>query len=193
MKGYFTQEELIQFGFKSLGTNVQISTKASLYDTNKMIIGSNVRIDDFALLIGNVEIHDFVHIGAYCGLHASQSGKIVFDDFSGISSNVTIYASSDLFDGEAMTARPGLPSTCTKAICTTVHLEKYSQVGTGSTILPNGSIGEGTAVGAMSLVNKPLEPWYIYFGIPCKKIKKRSSKMLKLIEEHLNTQASKGK
>jgi galactoside O-acetyltransferase len=138
MNGFYSEEELEQIGFGFVGKNVSISKKASIYGANKMRIGNNVRIDDFAILIGNIEIGNYVHIGAYCGLHASMDGKIIFKDFSGISSNVTIYASSDSFDGEYMTGRPGIPDSCTNVVCDTIVLGKYSQVGTGSTLLGGG-------------------------------------------------------
>lgn len=184
MNGYYTKEELLELGFSSVGEDVYVSRKASIYGAAKMKIGSHVRIDDFALLIGNVEIHDYVHIGAYCGLHASQDGKIIFEDYSGISSNVTIYASSDSFSGEYITGRPGLPDECMDVICETVRLGKYSQIGTGSTVIPGGSLGEGTAVGAMSLINKKLDDWKIYCGIPCRCVKERSKQMLTRLPQH---------
>ena len=187
--GFFTHDELLCFGFKSIGDNVLISKKASIYGAEQMSIGNNVRIDDFVLLVGNIEIHNYVHIGAFSGLHASQGGRIVFYDFSGISSNVNIYASSDSFDGEYCTARPGLPDDCMKTHCSDVYLGKYSQVGTGSTIIPGGNLGEGTAVGAMSLVNKALKPWGIYYGIPCRFEKEREKSLISKIEAVLKKES----
>ncbi len=184
-QGFYSKEELKNLGFSKLGDDVFISKKASIYGASQMVIGNHVRIDDFALLIGNIELHDYIHIGAYCGLHASKTGRIIFEDFSGISSNVNIYACSDNFDGEAMTARPGIPEICINNECELVRLEKYTQIGTGSTVLPTGSLGEGAAVGAMSLVNKFLGPWNVYAGIPCKFIKKRSKNILKLVEKYI--------
>ena len=183
--GYFSIDELLHFGFKSIGYNVLISKRASIYGAKGISIGNNVRIDDFVLLVGDIVIHDYVHIGAFSGLHASQGGRIVFEDFSGISSNVNIYASSDSFDGEYCTARPGLPDECMKTMCSEVRLGKYSQIGTGSTVILGGSLGEGTAVGAMSLVNKALKPWSLYYGIPCRYVKKRSNELVLRLEEYL--------
>lgn len=184
MDGFYTKDELLAIGFKSVGENVLISKKTSIYGASNIIIGSNVRIDDFCLLVGKIEIHDYVHIGAYCGLHASQGGTIIFEDYSGISSNVNIYASTDIFDGEYCCARPGLNNDCFNTITSEVRLGKYSQVGTGSTVIPGGSLQEGSAVGAMSLVNKPLEPWSIYFGIPCRFYKKRRKELIEKISKN---------
>lgn len=153
------------------------SAESAAY-TGGVYLGNNVRIDDFCLLVGNITVEDYVHIGAFSGLHASKKGHFVFRSFSGISSNVHIYASSDKFDGEYITARPGIPNDCLDDICREVVLGKYSQIGTCSVVLPFGSLGEGVAVGAMSLVNKYLAPWNVYAGIPCKVIKARSKTML---------------
>ena len=65
----------------------------------------------------------------------------------------------------------------------TVTIKKYSQVGANTVILPNITVGEGVAIGAMSLVTKDLNAWGIYAGIPAKRIKERSRDLLKLIDE----------
>ena len=178
MDGYFSDDELKKIGFKSVGHDVLISKKISIYMPQKISIGNYVRIDDYCILIGNISIENYVHIGAYCGLHASGSGKIIFKDYSGISSNVTVYASSDSFDGEYMTGRPGIPEEGTNVLYGEVTFGEYSQCGTGCVILQNAKIGEGSAVYAMSLVNQELSPWNIYAGIPCKRISERSRKLL---------------
>ena len=67
-----------------------------------------------------------------------------------------------------------------------VYIGKHAILGTGTTVLPGGELGEGSVSGANSLVKKPLEPWGIYAGSPCKKIKDRSKKCLKLGKEITN-------
>lgn len=179
---YFDKEELLSMGVREIGENCTVSRKCSIYPGERGItLGNNVRIDDFCLLVGNITVGNYVHIGAFSGLHASKSGHILFRSFSGISSNVHIYANSDRFDGEFITAKPGLPEGCIDDVCCEVVLGEYSQIGTSSVVLPQGSLGEGTAVGAMSLVNKPLDSWKVYAGIPCKFIRTRSRKMLNVL------------
>ena len=130
------------------------------------------------MLVGNIEIGNYVHIGSHCGLHASKNGKIIFEDYTGISSNVQIYANTDDFSGKYMTWKPGIDESLCKCTSSEVKLCKYSQIGTMSVLLPNGMLSEGTAVGAMRLVTTVLEPWSIYVGIPCKKIKDRKKTFL---------------
>jgi acetyltransferase-like isoleucine patch superfamily enzyme len=48
-------------------------------------------------------------------------------------------------------------------------------VGEETTILHKGSIGEGSVVGTRSLVNRPLPPYVVAAGQPCRIIKKRFS------------------
>ena len=51
-------------------------------------------------------------------------------------------------------------------------------IGSGSVVLPGVTIGEGSSVGALSLITKSLEEWGVYFGSPAKKIKSRRKDLL---------------
>ena len=57
----YTESELRSAGFKSVGKNVQISNRASIYGVENISIGDNVRIDDFATLIAT----NSLEIGSY--------------------------------------------------------------------------------------------------------------------------------
>ena len=48
--GFYSREQLEKIGFKSLGENVLISDKTSIYSPENISIGNNVRIDDFSVL-----------------------------------------------------------------------------------------------------------------------------------------------
>ena len=176
MNSYLTEEELLQIGFKSIGKNVMLSKKASIYRAERISIGSNVRIDDFCILSGTITIGNYIHIAAYSALYGSDVG-IQLDDFSNISSRVCIYAISDDFSGEMMT-NPLIPDKYKRMIKARVHVEKHVIIGTGSTILPDVTLREGTAVGAMSFIKETTEPWGIYAGIPARRIKERKRDLL---------------
>ena len=175
---FYSEEELKKLGFKSVGKNVLISKKTSIYGANKITIGNNVRIDDFCVLSGHITLRNYIHIPVYSALFGGEAG-IEMKDFSGLSSRCIIYAKSDDYSGETLT-NPTVPDEYLGVIQKPVILNKHVLIGTGTTILPGVCIGEGTAVGSMSLVNKSLEEWGIYVGIPCKKIKDRSKKLLEL-------------
>jgi galactoside O-acetyltransferase len=178
MTSFYSKEEVKKFEFKNCGENVFISRKCSLYGSDKIVLGNNVRIDDFCILSGNIIIGNYVHIAAGTLLFAGKY-RIVFEDFTTISSRCAVYAESDYYDGESLTY-PMLPSKYRKTYGGDVIIKRHSIIGTGATILPDIIIGTGCSVGAMSLVNRSLGEWAVCFGIPCKKIKDRSKKLLAL-------------
>lgn len=183
MTSYYTEQELKALGLKSYGSNVKISRKASIYGAERISIGSNVRIDDFSILSGNIEIGSFVHIAAYSALFAGNAG-IEMMDYSGLSSRVVVYAESDDYGGDYLT-NPTINKEYTRIIEGKVVIKRHAIIGTSSVLLPGVIIGEGVAVGSMSLVNKSLDDWTICLGIPCKSVKNRNNGLLKL-EEQMN-------
>jgi galactoside O-acetyltransferase len=184
---------LEKMGFLSIGQNVNISNRASFYNTANISLGDNVRIDDFCVLsagAGGIFLGDYVHIAVYSSLMGA--GKISLFDFSGLSSRVSIYSSSDDYSGTMLT-NPTVPSRFTGVTHADVTLEKHVIVGTGSVILPGVTLREGVAVGALSLVNNDCEAFGIYAGIPAKRIGNRSRKLLEVEKEMQQAILTKGK
>lgn len=176
VNSFYSEEELKEIGFQSYGKNVLISRKASIYAAEKMIIGNHVRIDDFCILSGKIELGDYIHISAYCGLFAGDTG-IQMMDFTTLSSRGMIYAETDDYTGGAMT-NPMIPDEYRNVFGAKVTLEKHVIVGSGSTILPGVTLEEGASVGSMSLVNRSLAGWKIYVGCPCRELKERNRQVL---------------
>jgi galactoside O-acetyltransferase len=186
MDSFFSEEELQKIGFKSLGRNVQLSRKASIYAPELMEIGDHVRIDDFSFLSGQITLENHIHIAPFCALIGGSEGAgIIMRSYSGLSCHVTVYSISDDYSGEYMT-NPTLPSEFTNIHRGLVGIGKYVIVGASSTILPGVDIGEGAAVGAMSLVAKSLPEWKICSGIPARALKDRSKRIIELDQQLLN-------
>ena len=164
-------------GLKSFGENVQISRFARFYGAHKISIGNNVRIDDFCVLSGYIEIGNFVHLATTSYFTGGVQGSILLKDFCNISSHCAIFAISDDYLGNALT-NPTVPAEFTNVTVSVVTLEKHVIVGSHSTILPGVVIGEGASVGAHSLVKKSLAPWGVYAGNPLRKIKERKRDLL---------------
>lgn len=186
MNSFYNREELKNIGFKSIGQNVLLSKKTSIYSPEKISIGNNVRIDDFCILSGDITLGDYIHIAAYCALFGSSG--IELKDFSALSSRVTIYSSSDDYTGICLT-NPTVPLKYKKLIEGKVTLEKHVIVGASSVILPNVTLNEGSSIGAMTLVTKNTREWTINVGIPAKEIKERKRDLLKLEQEFLLKEA----
>jgi len=173
---FYSREELELLGFKKLGKNISISKKASLYHTDAMEIGDNSRIDDFCLITGKVVLGRNVHIAPYCNVDGGDKG-IYFGDFSGLAYACHAITRSDDYSGDSLT-NPTVPNEFKTIINKKICIGKHGILGAMSIILPGITIGEGSSVGANSLITKDTEDWTMYFGSPAKKIKKRSQKLL---------------
>ena len=184
MTSFYTPEELKLIPFQSVGENVLISRKASIYSPGSITIGSNVRVDDFCILSGKIYVGNNVHIAAQSVLYGGIAG-ITINDFANISSRVAIYAISDDYSGLTMT-NPTIPDKFKQIQNEPVTIGKHVIIGTGCTVLPGVFIAEGTALGAMSLCKTTTKPWMIYCGIPAKVLKDRKRNLLKLEKEYLN-------
>ncbi len=183
-----SREVIEGMGFAAVGDKVQISDRASFYGTTRITVGSNVRIDDFCVLaagVGGIELGNYVHIAVGSTLIGAE--KITLSDFSGLSSRVSIYSSSDDYSGATMT-NPTVPSAYTGVTHAGVFLGKHVIVGSGSVILPGVTLDEGVAIGALSLVTKSCKSFGIYAGNPARRISERKKDLLELERQFLASQ-----
>jgi len=180
---YYKQEELEKMGFKFIGKNVKLSDKTSIYNHENIEIGDNSRIDDFCVISGKIKIGRNVYIAPFCLLAGGENG-IIIDDFAGLSYKVQVFTQTDDYSGATMT-NSTIPLKYKKEIKTTVFIGRHSAIGAGVIIMLGVKIGEGSAIGAMSLVRKSTEEWTTYLGNPAKKIKRRKKDLLKLEKEYL--------
>ncbi len=183
MSSFYSEEELKNLGFKKLGVNVLISKKASIYGAENISIGNNVRIDDFCILSGVVELGNYIHIAAATLLFGGIAG-IIMGDFSTISSRSAIYAISDDYSGKYMT-NPTIDEKYKNTINKPVSIGKHVVIGTNSTILPGVNIESGVAIGACSLVTGNCKEWGIYVGTPAIRIKDRYKDIINLEKKFL--------
>lgn len=181
MNSYYTEGELDALGLASRGKNVMVSRKASLYFTENITLGSNVRVDDFCILSarGGIKIEDYVHIGAYSALYGASGIEI--GSYSGLSPRCTLFSESDDFSGESLTQpffsrdyKPGYQAG-------KIIIEQFCNLGSGTTVMPGCHIFEGAATGAHSFVKGNLMRWWIYLGTPAHQLKKRSENVKQII------------
>ena len=177
MDSFYNEQELKNIGFNKIGKNVMISKKASIYSPSQISLGNNVRIDDFTILSGKIDIGDYVHISAYTALYGKYGIKI--GNFCGCSPRSIIFSATDDFSGEYMIS-PMVPEECTNIIGGKVIFEDFVQIGANTIVMPKVTIHRGSVTGAFTFVNKELSEWGIYAGIPAKKIKDRNKKILEI-------------
>jgi galactoside O-acetyltransferase len=171
--------------FAAVGENAQISNCASFYGAGRIRIGRNVRIDDYCVIsagAGGIEIGDYVHIAV--GSSIIGAGKVTLSDFSGLSARVSIYSSSEDYSGEYLT-NPTIPDEYKNVRHADVFIGRHVIIGSGSVVLPGINIGDGVAVGSLSLVNKDCDEFGIYAGVPAKRVKERKRNLLELEKSFL--------
>ena len=182
---FYSDEELKSFKFKSLGKNVKIKKNVAIYFVENVTIKNNVRIDNNTVIVASnnsTTIGNYVHIASNCYIAGSEGFKM--EDFSGLAPGVNIFTGSDDYSGKKLT-NPTVDRKYIGGKSGEVVLGRHVIIGSNSVILPGVHIGEGSSVGALSLVTKSLESWGVYFGSPAKKIKSRSKKLLDLEKEFL--------
>ena len=170
-----------------IGSESTIYPSAKLCHQELISIGSRVIIDDFVFIAGQsgVFIGDFVHIGVHSLI--SGQGEVRLESFSGLSSGVRLFSSTEIFDGDNLT-NPTIPSLYREVKSGPIVIGKHAVVCANSVIMPNVTIGEGAVIGANSLVTKSVEPWGVYQGMPLRKIKTRKSGKILELEKRLRDQ-----
>jgi galactoside O-acetyltransferase len=175
---FLSEAALQALGFARLGRQVLIHPTAVLVDCARISLGDHIRIDPFCVLSGSdMEIGSYVHIGSHCSL--SGAGRIVLEDFSCLSHGVKLFSSRDDFSGGSMT-NASVPAELRNVVHGEVRLGRHVVVGAGTVVMPGVTIGEGSAVGALSFVDSSLEDWGIYAGIPARRIRERKKDLLAL-------------
>lgn len=171
---FFSIKEL-----KSCGKNVIIGKTVRIRYPELVEIGNNVIIDDFTYISTALKIHDYVHISAGCKIIGGRKAFVEMKEFSTLAPNVVLSAGSD--DYLSGIATPLVPIEYKgNAEIGNIILNRHCIVGASSVVLPNITFEEGACVGALSLVNKDLEEYKLYAGIPARKIKRRDKE--KIIE-----------
>ena len=175
-------EEISKIGFRNVGENVKISKNARFYGSEYITISDNSRIDDFVVISTQSEsfIGRNVHIGV--GTFITASLGFYFGDFSGVSSQCSLFGDTDDFSGEFM-ANSTFNKELRNVNSNQLSIAEFASIGTNSVMIPNASLKEGTVLGACSLLRKDTEPWTIYSGVPAIAIKKRNQQMKNIVKD----------
>ncbi len=169
------------FKIAEYGTDVFISNMAEIKRPHLVKLGNHVAIDTGFYCTTALEIGDYIHIAPYTCVIGGASGKLIMSHFTNISVGGRIVCGSDSFMGEGLITAPGLPDEYRDVLkIAPVEFKMFSNTGANVTILPGVTLGEGSVIGACSLVTKDTEPWTIYVGVPAKPVKVRAKN--KMIE-----------
>ena len=177
--GYMRRQSYDILKNKKIGKNVIIRDTVIIYPFEDIEIGDYSRIEDFSkIVVGKgVKLGRYNHVNLFCSITGGEGYRA--NDFVTFSPNCHILTRSDDYINGVGSPFPGR-----RCICGEVIVERYVILGTGTTVLPGVTIGEGAATGAFTLVTKDLEPWTLYIGIPARKYKMRNKKnVLTMVEK----------
>lgn len=177
---YLDENDLKELGIGSVGHNVRVHETCELIDIENFGIGDNVRIDAYTVISaygGYVKFGSYIHIASGCFLGGGSG--IEFSDFSALSHGGRVYSVSDDYCGSSLT-NPTVPKEFLNTEKGPVYIGRHVIVGACSVVLPSVSIGDGSSVGALTLINKSLPEWGIYVGQPARLVRERSRALLEM-------------
>lgn len=183
----YSYEELQSLGIETIGENVRIHRSVQMFSPQNIHFGNHVRIDCFAFLsAGSEGIHigNHVHIGVGSCIFGA-CGRILIEDFCGLSARVSLYTSNDDFSEGHMT-NPTIPDEYKKVRKGPVTLRKHALIGSGSVIMNNVELGIAVSVGALTFITKNIGPFTIVHGNPARIIGKRDARILDYERKFLN-------
>lgn len=169
---------------KHCGKNVIIGKTVRIRYPELVEIGDNSILDDFMYISAALKIGKYVHISAGCHIIGGRDSYVEMDDFSSLAPNVVLAAGSGDYTNGLITACVPLETRGSVDIGK-IYIGRHSVIGANSVVLPNVTFGEGSAMGALSLASKNLEPWTLYAGNPIKKIRSRNKDEIMRLEQIL--------
>ncbi|MBE5762469.1 MAG: hypothetical protein E7334_10840 [Clostridiales bacterium] len=182
-----------QSKLKHMGENVRIGVGVKIVNPGFIFLGDNVRIADHCTLIargeGGITIGDNVNINdrVYLDTESSETGYIKIENNVYIGTGTTLFGHKGLEIGDHVLMAQNITLTPyshifddpdSNIITQGGHSKKVvigrdSYIGMRSTIMYSGDIGEGSVIGAGSVVVKPIPPYSVAVGCPAKVIRKR--------------------
>ena len=148
---YLSVDELLSIGFRRVGKNPKISRYCRFYHIDGAI-GHNVRVDDFCIIKGRVELRDYCHIASYVmisGIHA----PVIVGEFVGLAARTTVLSGTDDYAADTLGC-PETPAEYTTPIKGPVTFGIASMVGAHCVVLPNVRVGDAASIGCGCIVWK---------------------------------------
>ncbi len=166
---------------KNVGKRVIIGKTARIRYPELVELGDDVIVDDFCYISTALTVESRVHIASGCKLIGGRKSAVVMRSFSTLAPGVVLAAGSDDYD--AGIAGPFVPLDYKgSAEIGTIEVGRHCIVGANSVVLPNVSLGDGAALGALSLANRSLEEWSLYAGVPAKRLRARNRASIEALE-----------
>jgi acetyltransferase-like isoleucine patch superfamily enzyme len=151
-------------------------------------VGSNFRIGYFSEIL-NPQFFEFgnnFYSGPFSFFGTNKNNPVVIGDFVMFGPKCTIQGGNHDLTYEGFMQK----NKKIDHMSGVITMENGVWIGSNCTIISGANIGEGSIIGAMSLVNKKIPPFVVAGGVPVKIIKPRF-KTKKQIENTLQSTDSK--
>ena len=148
------------------GKDVFIDKNTNITRPDGVIIGNHVSIDYGFHCTTSIELGDYVHIGPHVSCIGGKDGELIVKGFNNIMAGARIICVSDRFDGSGLFGALIPDELKGTQISKPIIMEKFSNVGTNSIVLPGTILREGVLVTAGSLIMGDTVPWGVYKGNP---------------------------
>lgn len=190
----YSEAELADLGFASLGHDVRIDRRAALFGIPSIHVGSHVRIDCFAVITAGpaeVRIGSYTHIAPHTYLSGSQGG-INLGYGAGLAPFAALYSAVEDYTAGHLT-NPSVPPDLRGQKVGLIDIAPHAAVGSSSVVLAGIGVGFAAAVGALSLVTRRVRPFEIVHGNPIRRTGVRvQDKLLELDGELRSRAAAEG-
>lgn len=191
--GLVLRKKLYKSLFAKVGRNVIFGKSITIRHPDKIYIGDNVIIDDYAVLDGKgtdnnrIIIGDNVMIGR-SSVISCKNGNITIGENSNIAMNCFIQSAKEvnigknvLFaaycyligGGDHETERIDIPIIAQGQIVKGITIEDNCWIGASVKVLDGVKIGRDSIIGAGGVVTKDIPDYAIAVGVPAKILKNR--------------------
>jgi galactoside O-acetyltransferase len=154
-----------------VGKDVRISNLSVINHPNLVKIGNHVSIDQWVYISTKLTLENYIHVAQCVSIIGGSRASLTMKNFTNIGAGGKIVCATDDFR-EGM-INPLVPEEYRTIINEPIVFEEYSTLGVNCTVLPGVTLGEGSIVGANSVVTRDTDPWTIYAGSPAKPIRAR--------------------
>lgn len=158
---------------QNCGEDVFISANVEIRRPHLVRVGNHVAIDSGFYLTTGAEIGDYTHLSPYLTVIGGAGSTLIVEDFVTIAAGSRFICGSDRFMGDGFTSVTVPEEFRDTVDLGVIRCSRFAGIGTNVVVMPNVTIGEGSVIGACSLVTKDTEPWTIYVGVPARPVKVR--------------------
>ena len=159
----------------SLGDGVQIANDVTIIarEGSEITVAPRTRLEE-RVYLDTERADGYIHIGerVYIGTGTTLFGHkgLEIGDFSLLAQNITLTPYSHIFeDPDRLIREQG-------GHCKKVVIGRDCYIGMGTCIMYTGDVGDGSVIGAGSVVVKPVPPYSVAVGCPARVIRRREKK-----------------